>query len=479
MIDSLCMFDDIPLGARQSASRRIQQLRNDQHSQALRPKDWSELENLALAVSVGMYHSGAASTKHGDELWRTKYWQPFRLYYQLPDVLIAPAITDVEGLEREAFTLAVYFMWIAKRMIPRAKTSVAPKPDSVMQVVRSLLRMQKHGGHRCSKGACWMVSLLLDGMKHLYLDEHGQDSLQPSRKEPFNGDSLQKLLDMRSQLGKNLTDKYVIDNTPFWDHLFTVFEVNRFCGFRLDELARPQGQNDLTRGHLTWHLNGASVLSPTSQQLDELKDGDYAMIKPVPCKNDQFGHRFGAFPIYLTWRKEQNNPAQALANIEQKYPVESEMRAEVPLFCASMVKSVASNTGWVTTPFTKGGLSKVFRALMTDIVGLTQAQKHSMHSFRIDLATRLHASGASDGTIQRLLRWSSPASILIYGRDDSKQTGEALHATRFQILNTQQSAKIRRALPQHDMDEVFQEAFAEIPAMAAQCAEDIDGHGSH
>jgi len=202
MIDSLCMFDNIPKGARQSAIRRIQQLRNDQHSQALRPKDWGELENMALAVSVGMYHCGAASTKHGDELWRAKYWQPFRLYYQLPDVLIAPAITDVEGLEREAFTLAVYFMWIAKRMIPRAKASVAPKPDSVMQVVRSLLRMQKHGGHRCSKGACWMVSLLLDGMKHLYLDEHGQDSLQPSRKEPFNGDSLQKLLDLRSHWEK-------------------------------------------------------------------------------------------------------------------------------------------------------------------------------------------------------------------------------------------------------------------------------------
>jgi len=144
-----------------------------------------------------------------------------------------------------------------------------------------------------------------------------------------------------------------------------------------------------------------------------------------------------------------------------------------------MVRNIASDTGWVTTPFTKDALSKVFRALMTDIVGLAQAQKHSMHSFRIDLATRLHANGASDGTIQRLLRWSSPASILIYGRDDSKQTGEALHATRLQVLNTQQSAKIRRALPQHDMDEVFREAFAEIPDMRAQCTEDVDGLSSH
>jgi hypothetical protein len=50
-----------------------------------------------------------------------------------------------------------------------------------------------------------------------------------------------------------------------------------------------------------------------------------------------------------------------------------------------------------------------------------EAQKYSWHSFRIFVACSLRAMKCPDWQIQRMLRWSTPEMVNVYGRQDQDE----------------------------------------------------------
>ena len=74
------------------------------------------------------------------------------------------------------------------------------------------------------------------------------------------------------------------------------------------------------------------------------------------------------------------------------------------------------------TPWTHGPLTDTFGQMMAIVCGSAEAAAcYSMHSFRIYLACALLSAGASNGTIQTMLRWRSDDALRIYARiNDSK-----------------------------------------------------------
>ena len=97
--------------------------------------------------------------------------------------------------------------------------------------------------------------------------------------------------------------------------------------------------------------------------------------------------------------------ARELRIEELRRNVPSHMRKDVPLF--------VSPTG---SAWTHAALNKVFFKMLSALVGAEKAGRYSIHSFRIYLACALLAAGASNGTIQTMLRWKSEDALRIYAR---------------------------------------------------------------
>ena len=50
---------------------------------------------------------------------------------------------------------------------------------------------------------------------------------------------------------------------------------------------------------LRWMIGGVIYDAPTTEQLRNLKNGDYALLRPPPSKADQFSLHWGAATVYL------------------------------------------------------------------------------------------------------------------------------------------------------------------------------------
>ena len=77
--------------------------------------------------------------------------------------------------------------------------------------------------------------------------------------------------------------------------------------------------------------------------------------------------------------------------------------AETPLFAAEDGR-----------PYSHGMLDGRLRAMLTCILGATQAELYSWHSARIGLACALRASGCPPDTVQLICRWMCPGSLRVY-----------------------------------------------------------------
>ena len=67
--------------------------------------------------------------------------------------------------------------------------------------------------------------------------------------------------------------------------------------------------------------------------------------------------------------------------------------------------------------------------------------KYSMHSWRIYLACALLAAGASNGTIQAMLRWRSDEALKIYARiNDSTYADHLAQASQATVSSVRTSS---------------------------------------
>ena len=67
-------------------------------------------------------------------------------------------------------------------------------------------------------------------------------------------------------------------------------------------------------------------------------------------------------------------------------------------------------------PYTHSYFDGMLRAVLVFLYGAAVASLYSFHSFRVGLATALHAAGVSDAMIQLICRWMCPESLHVYRR---------------------------------------------------------------
>ena len=53
--------------------------------------------------------------------------------------------------------------------------------------------------------------------------------------------------------------------------------------------------------NVAWRISGVYYKAPTRWQLQNLRDGDYALLTPAPSKADAFCKHWGAAAIYLRY----------------------------------------------------------------------------------------------------------------------------------------------------------------------------------
>jgi hypothetical protein len=200
--------------------------------------------------------------------------------------------------------------------------------------------------------------------------------------------------------------------------------------------------NDLSRGSISWLLNGTERHSwLTLEQLMNLGPNDYIVIKPPPTKCDPFGRIWGTRPIYGRFSATSKiNMARAIRDLFLLAPVAAADAATTPLF---MMDDKAPMKGH----FAEGLLLKLLKAQ-----GLTakEAGEYSCHSFRIYLACALRAANKTDAEIQALCRWSSLDSLRIYAcLDAASHTGLVEEA----MLADSTSVRVHQ-LPVLDLDDL-------------------------
>jgi integrase len=307
--------------------------------------------------------------------------------------------------------------WIHKRMRNRAGVVGAAKPSSVMNVLRGVRRA--HLRQRVDTVALQAAVRACGGLMRDYIELHGPDALMPHRKEPLTNPLIRKLLTLAE--GTELArGKYLYWASPKYASLRAMFATLAQTGMRKAEVSlSPKvvfGRTHLAMANVRWLIGGRIIDAPTVAQFAAMVDGDYALLRPPPSKADQFSLHWGASTIYLRYYTSAvGHPICAARELRSE-----EMRRAVPAARRSMVPLFVSDSS--DAPWRHGPLTDTFGQMMAVICGGADAAAcYSMHSFRIYLACALLSAGASNGTIQTMLRWRSDDALRIYARiNDSK-----------------------------------------------------------
>ena len=221
--------------------------------------------------------------------------------------------------------------------------------------------------------------------------------------------------------GKKIGSRTVDMSHPGWASLAALFATMAQTGFRKAEVSLAAGAS-WTKAHISlanvsWLIGGVIVIYPTVEQLRGLRKGDYCLLRPPPSKADPLGLHWGASTIYLRFEPDELIcAAKYIAWMEIARAVPSSQRAEVPLFINF------SYGPWRAVP-----LTNMFKeVLLAAGVPPEHLQRYSMHSWRIYLACALLAAGASNGTIQAMLRWRSDEALKIYARINDSDYADLL-----------------------------------------------------
>ena len=350
--------------------------------------------------------------------------------------------------------------------------------------------------------ACVLVNRLLDD----YVRRHGHDALMPKRKEPLTNQIIISMLylprgtPVEGGKCKALPTSGRVDwNELEWRSVRAMFATLAQTGMRKAEVSLPAsekfGKRHLSRAALAWRIGGRLLVDPTNEELEELAEGDYALLTVAPSKADQFGLVWSPAPIVLPYHaSEREYPvcaARELMRLEQALPMRGAARRDVPLFPRG---SRDADKKWL--PWRHAEIDQRFQAMLLAAgVAPERAKTLSMHSWRIYLACALLAKGASQAQILSMLRWRSDEALRLYARLndttyatwlDEAATADiaSIRSSNIPLLAEAQRAEeqrtwLRRAatasadhfdptrLPQHDFDSVVGEMQAGMPAMQA------------
>ena len=392
----------------------------DASPMALLPGNPGKLESMLMGMQEALERAYAASTNKKDG-YHWKAWAKACALLGTPAWRVDVAANsglDPAGHRRELILPALAMLIMYKDMQPRSKSDPAANPRSALQKLYAVAREHKKRGIK-------MVSftfaiMVVKGMLHDYVAEHGSDALQPSRKNPLTHAQIDGMVSdgvEGATDGKSLTVQW---SAYFWTAARATFSVLAETGMRKAEVSKetqkmPSAKGRLKFSSVRWEINGVKTAAPTKAQLDAMTEGGCWLVFGV-MKNDPFNEFFGARPAWLPFAPRGRNACRALRDLELKamaHGLTPAMRASTPLFGPSLGEE------WYHSL-----IDRVFQFLLK-AAGVKEAALPSLsvHSFRIFLACALYAAKCPNDRIMAILRWKSEEALLIYARmNDMERT---------------------------------------------------------
>jgi hypothetical protein len=262
------------------------------------------------------------------------------------------------------------------------------------------------------------VQAVFKGAMARHVKLYGVNSLLPETKQPFHKQHVFHLANLAD--GTKLGSKTYRKSDTWCRSWDAYVATSAATGFRKSEVAftHPEA-TPITRGAVSWIVQGLAVPFLSPLQLLALKEGDYVVLKPPPSKADPFALVWGNRPIYGAFLPHQKaNMARAIRDLFVHVAVPEYRWADTPLFVDDNLQ-----------PFSGAFIDSTLRAaLMSFGLSASEASKYSPHSFRIYLACALKSAGKSEAEIQMLCRWQSVDSLRLYARIDARQYAELVQA---------------------------------------------------
>jgi hypothetical protein len=391
-------------------------------------------------------HAAAPKTTLDNEnsAWN-KYWLPYCEFLGIEPVLNDPKAhsgEDSDGFQLYSAIMAGLLPYVMDRMPPKAGSGrLYALPTSGLKVCGHVRRIHLKRFHLPCFVPLTLAVQVCDGMCKDYIAEHGDDALTPQRKEPLTNEMIRLMFDL-AHSGQKIGRRNIDLSHPGWASAFALFHVLAQTGMRKAEVSMPSSvkwdRSRISYDNVSFIINGAVVKHPSDAQLASLSDGDYLVLRPPPSKSDPLGLHWGSNPIYLRYSLTAKvNAARMVAAMMFVRKVPFDRYKDTPLFI-----------NFDGNPWRHHAITELFQKLLLASGATTEADlsKYSMHSWRIHLACALLAAGASNGTIQQLLRWRSDDALKIYARINKGDYADALLKASQATVDSVRTTSLREAM---------------------------------
>ena len=204
---------------------------------------------------------------------------------------------------------------------------------------------------------------------------------------------------------------------------------------------------NISFANLTWRSQGRpDTASPTARDLFNIKDGDYAILRPPPSKCDLQAMRWGNSPIWLPYSSSATlNAARALAKWELQARVAPGARHSTPLFCGPLGprRRHRPHPGClrrrVPRPPRLGARQQSGgKGVLDPLVPLFL------------LASSMIAAKCTDAQVQAALRWASAEALAEYKQINAEVYGGWILSAEKQKLTGLHAAGLARVPPVTD-----------------------------
>ena len=280
------------------------------------------------------------------------------------------------------------------------------KPASMLARLRGVVRHHRRSHLRFVD--LTFVNDACKGVIRLLVAEHGPEVVEVHRKEPIQPWMLIAWLSLPD--GTRVGPYTVGDNLE-WLGVRVFITLAATSGFRKADMALDPGtifgMAHLSLRFVAYRFDGVDYATPTITLLIAVNLNTFSFVRPPPSKADFDGSRYGQSPICSRYHPTAPvNLCRELVRYELKRGLLSPSeRRLAPL--------LLDHRG---ACWRKQALADFFRVLCLKIMSAAEADKLSVHSFRIYLACALRDQGVPPDTIKEILRWASDQALALYAR---------------------------------------------------------------
>jgi hypothetical protein len=365
----------------------------------------------------------------------------------------------------ETWFTIMALVWITQMMAPSARRLAAGygqgKPTSGLLAVYAYRRVQRDCGRYLPEmGETLRV---LKGLCARYKQRWGDDAFIVARKQPFSSTQLSAAI------------AALTGNVLQWTATLCAAVTTAFCyamstGARKDEWTSSfTGDTYLRRANFEWIDDDERALPNTPETWRSRRNGHLLRGFSAPSKCDRLNIEWGSQKMHFRYDDTQQlNFAWRWQQWEIAHPCPPGERSQWPAF---------SPTG-NSVAFTGGLADACLKELLSFVMSTADAARHSWHSARVTIATRLFARRGNgpedikrddvDSVIQSVVRWKTPEAMKLYARMGKEDY--ANYVAMATDLSRASDGVIPEGMPEVDPSGVLMETQGAVEAIEGEAA---------